>query len=156
MNDTYDQFHANKSQRLQSFENKVKNIFDEKLKKIGDCFEKAKTSRSVTHVQIFDNHGKYYFKKAYRSFKGVLRQFDIDGRHLENVKKNLKSLRNNINFNNKYLYYTRYILFRTVSLKNSKDLICELDQDLKECLVNEEELRHCVNSTLLFRLCESL
>ena len=33
MNDTYDEFHANKSQRLQSFENKVKNIFDEKLKK---------------------------------------------------------------------------------------------------------------------------
>ena len=33
MNDTYDEFHANKSERLQSFENKVKNIFDEKFKK---------------------------------------------------------------------------------------------------------------------------
>ena len=31
----------------------------------------------------------------------------------------------------------------------------ELDQDL-ECLVDEEELRHYVHSTLLFRLCESL
>ena len=121
MNDTYDEFHANKSERLQSFENNVKNIFDEKLKKFGDCFEKAKTLGSVTHFQIFDNYGKYYFKKVYGSFKGVLRQFDIDGRHLENVT-NLKSLRNNINFNNKYLYYTRYILFRTVSLKNSKRL----------------------------------
>ena len=30
MNDTYVEFHANKSERLQSFENKVKNIFDEK------------------------------------------------------------------------------------------------------------------------------
>ena len=155
MNDTYDEFHAYKSERLQSFENKVKNIFDEKLKKFDDFFEKAKTSGSVTHVQIFDNYGKSYFKKAYRSFKGVLRQFDIDGRHLENVK-NLKSLRNNINFNNKYLYYTRYILFRTISLKNSKNLICELDQDLEERLVDEEELRHYVNSTLIFRLCESL
>ena len=120
------------------------------LKKIGNCFEKAKTSGSVTHVQIFDNYGKYYFKKAYRSFKDVLRQFDIVGRHLESVKK-LKSLRNNINFN-RYLYYTRYILFRTVSLKNSKKLMFELDQDLEECLVDEEELRHYVNSTLLFRL----
>ena len=33
MNDTYDEFHAYKSERLQSFENKVKNIFDEKFKK---------------------------------------------------------------------------------------------------------------------------
>ena len=64
MNDTYDEFHANKSERLQSFENKVKNIFDEKLKKFGDCFEKAKTSESVTHVKIFDSYGKYYFKKV--------------------------------------------------------------------------------------------
>ena len=132
--------------------NKKKN---KKKKKFVDCFEKAKSPEIVTHVQIFDNYGKYYFKKVYGRFKGVLRQFDIDGRHLENVK-NLKSLRNNINFNNKYLYYTRYILFRIVSLKNSKKLICELDQDLEECLVDEEELRHYVNSTLLFRLCESL
>ena len=44
-------------------------------------------------------------------------------------------------------------------MKNSKNLICnqnyELDQDL-QCLVHEEELRHYIHSTLLFRLCESL
>ena len=154
MNHSYDEFHANKSERLKSFKNTVKNIFDEKLKTLGDCFEKAKTSGSVTHVQIFDNYGKYYFKKAYGSFKGVLRQFDIDGRHFENVK-NLKSLRNNINFE-RLRYYTQYILFRTVSLKNSNNLMCELDQDLGECLVDEEELRHYLINTLLFRLCESL
>ena len=73
MRNSYDKFHGNKSERLKSFENTVKNICDEKFKKIGDCFEKAKTSGSVTHVQIFDNYGKYYFKRAYRSFKGVLR-----------------------------------------------------------------------------------
>ena len=72
MSNSYDEFHANKSERLKSFENTVKNIFDEKLKKFGDCFEKAKTSGSVTHIQIFDNYGKYYFKKAYHSFKGSL------------------------------------------------------------------------------------
>ena len=33
MNSIYDEFHANKSERLRSFENTVKNIFDEKLKK---------------------------------------------------------------------------------------------------------------------------
>ena len=103
MSNSYDEFHANKSERLKSFENTVKIIFDETLKNFGDCFQKAKTSGSVTHVQIFDNYGKYYFKKAYRRFKGVLRQFDINGRHLENF-----------NFN------TRYILFRTVLLKTRK------------------------------------
>ena len=46
MNSIYDEFHANKSERLRSFENTVKNIFDEKLKKIGDCFEKAKSQES--------------------------------------------------------------------------------------------------------------
>ena len=49
----------------------------------------------------------------------------------------------------KYLYYTRYILFRTVSMKNSKNLMCnqnyELDRDL-QCLVDEEELRHYIHS----------
>ena len=40
-------------------------------------------------------------------------------------------------------------------MKNSKNLMCELDQDL-ESLVDEEELRYYINSTLLFRLCESL
>ena len=114
MNSIYDEFHANKNERLQSFENTVKNIFDEKLNKFGDCFEKAKNPESITHIQIFVNYGKYYFKKVNDSFKGVLQQFDVDGQHLKNIK-NLKSLRNDINFK-KYLYYNRYILFRTVSL----------------------------------------
>ena len=132
MNTIYDEFHANKNERLKSLENTVKNIFDEKLNKFGDCFEKAKNPGSITHVQMFDNYGKYYFKKVNGSFKGVLEQVDVDGQHLKNIK-NLKSLRNDINFK-KYVYYTRYILFRTVSLKNSKN--CELDQDL-QCLVDE-------------------
>ena len=68
-----DEFHANKSERLKSVENTVKNIFDEKLKKLGDCFEKAKSPRSVTHIQIFINYGKYYFKKV-QCFKGALQQ----------------------------------------------------------------------------------
>ena len=118
---------------------------------------KLKNPGSITHVQILDNYGKYYFKKVNGSFKGVLEQFDVDGQHLKNIK-NLKSLCNGINFT-KYLYYTRYILFRTVSLKNLKNLMCnqnyELDQDL-QCLVDEEELRHYIHSTLLFRLCERL
>ena len=97
MNSIYDEFHANKNERLKSFENAVRNIFDEKLNKFGDCFEKAKNPRSITHVQIFDNYGKYYFKKVNGSFKGVLEQFDVDGQHLKNIK-NFKSLRNDINF----------------------------------------------------------
>ena len=125
------------------------------LKKIGDCFGKAKSPESITHVHIFDNYGKYYFKKVNNNFKGTLQQFDIGGQHFKNVK-NLKSLlRNNINLK-RSRYYTRYILFRTVS---SKSLMCNqdcvLDQDL-ECLVDEEKLRYYVGYTILFRLCESL
>ena len=45
MNTIYDEFHANKNERLKSFENMVKNIFDKKLNKFGDCFEKAKKPR---------------------------------------------------------------------------------------------------------------
>ena len=151
---SYDEFHANKSERLKSFANTVKNIFDEKLNKFGDCFEKAKSSESITHVQIFDNYGKYYLKKVNNNFKDTLQQFDIEGEHLKNIK-NLKSLRNNNNFK-RSLYYTRYILFKIVS---SKNLMCNqdrvLDQDLK-CLVDKEELRHYLGSTLLVRLCDSL
>ena len=147
---SYDEFHANKSKILKSFENTVKNIFDEKLNKFGDCFEKAKSP--VTHGQIFDNYGKYYFKKVYNNdFRYTLQEFAIEGRHLKNVKR---SLLNNINFR-RFLYYTRYILFRTVSSKNlmcNQD--CVLDQDL-ECLVDEEELRYYQGSTLLVRLCDS-
>ena len=97
MNSIIDEFHANKNERLKSFENTVKNIFDEKFKKFGDCFEKAKNPKSITHIQIFDNYGKYYFRKVNSSFKDVLQQFDIEGQHLENIKE-LKSLRNDINF----------------------------------------------------------
>ena len=38
MDAMHDEFHANKSERLRSFENTVKNIFNEKSKKFGDCF----------------------------------------------------------------------------------------------------------------------
>ena len=107
MNYSFDEFHANKSERLRSFENTVKNIFDEKLKKIGDCFEKAKSPESVTHVQIFSNYGKYSFKKVDGSFKDTLRQFDIKSRHLENIK-NLKSLRNDINFKKIFILHSVY------------------------------------------------
>ena len=121
-------------------------MFDEKLKKFGDCFEKAKSPESVTHVQIFDNYGKYYFKKVHGSFEGTLQWFDIEGlRKGRRINKYYNNCRD----------YTHYILFKTVSLKNSKNLMCELDQDL-ECLVDEEELRHYRGSTLLFRFCESL
>ena len=45
------------------------------------------------------------------------------------------------------------------SFQRKKKLICNrdcaLDQDL-ECLVDEEELRHYLDSTRLFRLCKSL
>ena len=69
---SYDEFQANKSERLRSFEDTVKNIFDEKLKIFGDCVEKAKSPESVTHVQIFDSYGKYYFKKVSTSFLRAL------------------------------------------------------------------------------------
>ena len=36
MSSTNDEFHANKYERLKSFENTVKNIFNEKLNKFGD------------------------------------------------------------------------------------------------------------------------
>ena len=95
-------FTLTKAKDLDHSKTRFKNIFDEKLKKIGDCFEKAESLGSVTHVQIFDNYGKYYFKKANGSFKGVLQQFDIEGQHLKNIKK-LKSLRNDINFKEYYI-----------------------------------------------------
>ena len=65
---SYDEFHANKNERLKSFENTVKNIFDEKLKKFGDCFEEAKNPESITHIQILDNYGRYYFRKVHHVF----------------------------------------------------------------------------------------
>ena len=50
MNSIDDEFHANKNERLKSFENTVKNIFGEKWNKFGDCFEKAKNPESITTV----------------------------------------------------------------------------------------------------------
>ena len=81
MSSADDEFNANKSERLKSFENTVENIFDEKLNKFGDCFRKAK--KNITHVQILDNYGRYYLKKVNNgSFRGALQQFDIEGRRL--------------------------------------------------------------------------
>ena len=88
---------------------------------------KLKNPGSITHVQILDNYGKYYFKKVNGSFKGVLEQFDVDGQHLKNIK-NLKSLCNGINFT-KYLYYTRYILFRTVVVSKCGGWLSSLKQN---------------------------
>ena len=51
MSSANDEFHAYKCERLKSFENTVKNIFDEKLNKFGDCFEKAKKKHN-THSNI--------------------------------------------------------------------------------------------------------
>ena len=89
---TLEEFLANKSERQKSFENTVKNIFDEKLNKFGDCFEKAKNPESITHVQILDNYGKYYFRKVNNgNFKDVLQKFDIDGQVLKNIRDLQKS-----------------------------------------------------------------
>ena len=66
----------------------------------------------------------------------------------------LKTLHKDIKFK-KFLYYTQYILFRTISLKNSKNLVCELDEDLKN-LIDEEELIHYINSTFPFFRSQSL
>ena len=143
---------ANKCERLKSFANTVENIFDEKLNKFGDCFRKAK--KNITHIQIFDNYGRYYLKRVHGSFKGVLQQFDIEGRRLKDIRK-LKSLHKGTKFF-EFLYHTQNILYRTISLKKSKNLVCELDQDL-QCLVDEEELKHYLKSNLpFFRLQKSL
>ena len=85
MSSADDESHANKSERLKSFEKKVENIFDEKLSKFGDCYRKAK--KNITHIQILDNYGRYYLING--SFKGVLQQFNIEGRHLKNIKRSL-------------------------------------------------------------------
>ena len=159
---SYGEFHANKNERLKSFKNTVKNIFDEKLKQFGHCFEKAKNPGSITHIQILDNYGRYYFIKVHNCFKDDLHQFDKDGRDPLISIVNLKSLhKDEIEFRREYItiYYPHFILFRTVSLKNSKNLMCnqnyELDQDLKR-LVDEEELRYYLRNTQLFRLNKSL
>ena len=151
MSSADDEFHANK--RLKSFEKTVENIFYEKLNKFGDCFKKAKKKKHNTRSNT--RYGRYYLIKVNNngSFKGVLQQFDKDGRRLKNIRK-LKSLHKGTKFF-EFLYYTQYILFRTISLKNSKNLVCELDQDL-QCLVDEEELRHYIHSIFPFFRLQSL
>ena len=79
-------FTLTKAKDLNHSKTQLKYIFDKKLNKFGDCFEKTKNQESVTHVQIFDDYGKCYLKKVNGSFKGVLRQFDVDRRHLKNSK----------------------------------------------------------------------
>ena len=114
---SYDEFHANKNERLKSFKNTVENIFDEKLKKIGHCIEKAKNPGSITHIQILDNYGRYYFIKLQHCFKDDLNQFDEDGRNPSKNIENLKSLQeDDVEFRRKYIiiYYPHFILFRTV------------------------------------------
>ena len=150
-----DEFHANKSERFKSFEKTVENIFDEKLSKFGDCFRKAKKKKkkTITHVQILNNYGRYYLIKVHGSFKNVLQQFNIDGHNHKNIRK-LKTLHKDIKFKI-FLYYIQYILFRTISLKNSKNLVYKLDEDLKN-LVDEEELIHYINSTFPFFRSQSL
>ena len=76
---TYEKFHANKRERLISFEDTVKHIFDEKLKIFGDGFAKANSSESVTHFQIFVNYRRYYFIKVVDRFDGTLQCFDKKG-----------------------------------------------------------------------------
>ena len=90
MSTIYDKFHANKSERLRSFEATVKNIFDKKLRKFDNIFETPKRPGKITHVQIFDCDGGYYFRKIH----GSLAVFD----HEDHRSK-------------------RYILYRSVSMK---------------------------------------
>ena len=82
-------------------------MFDEKLNKFGDCFEKAKNPESITHIQIFDNYGGYYFKKVNDSFKDVLQQFDLERQHLKNIRK-LKSLHKGTKFKKMFILHSVY------------------------------------------------
>ena len=43
-----------------------------------------KSPGSITHVQIFDSYGNYYFKKVNNNFNDTLPHFDIEGRDLKN------------------------------------------------------------------------
>ena len=92
MSTIYDKFHANKSERLRSFEATVNNIFDKKLRKFDNIFETPKRPDKITHVQIFDCDGGYYFRKIH----GSLAVFD----HEDHRSK-------------------RYILYRSVSMKKT-------------------------------------
>ena len=100
-----DEFHANKSERLKSFEKTVENIFDEKLSKFGNYFRKVK--KNITHVQILDNYGRYYLMKVYGSFKNVLQQFNTDGRNHKDIRK-LKILHKDIKFKTFFILHSVY------------------------------------------------
>ena len=124
MGTSYEEFHAKKkkNERLRSFEDTVKNSFDEKLKILDDCFEEAKSSEIVTHVQIFDNHGRYYFIKVVNSFRDTLQCFNIKG-----WPRNMKY--------KSWSDITRYILFRTVSLKKKKNSILTRKMCNRDCVL---------------------
>ena len=127
-------FHLNKSERLKSFKATVKNIFDKKLQKFDNIFEKPKRPSKITHVQIFDCFSNYYNRVVHRKLNNTLMWFD------ERDKSG-----------------KRFILFRAVSLK---PYICfrhdyEIDHDFTG-LVNNEELKHYTLSNHLNRSGESL
>ena len=133
IDEIYKKIHLNKSERLKSFEATVKNIFDKKLQKFGNIFEQPKRPSKITHVQIFNCFGNYYFRQAHKKIIKTLMCFDEED-------KSGKT----------------FILFRAVSLKPH---ICfhrdyEIDHDFTG-LVNNEELKHYTLSTCLVRLIES-
>ena len=79
--DLHKNFHLNKNERLKSFESMLKNIFDEKLNKFGNCYEKPKNSKNITHVQIFDCYGNYYFITIYNNLSKSLMRFDEEDKN---------------------------------------------------------------------------
>ena len=136
---TYDEFHANKSERLRSFEATVKNIFDKELQKFDNIFEKPTRPSKITHVQIFDCFGNYYFRVVHGKLINTLIWFDVQDKSGK-----------------------RYILFRAGYLNPNEldpyNCSCckyEIERDLNT-LVNNEELKHYTLNTCLFRLDESL
>ena len=68
--------HLTKSERLKSFEATVKNIFDKKLQKFNNISEKPKGPSKITHVQIFDCFGNYYFRVVHGNLSKTLMWFD--------------------------------------------------------------------------------
>ena len=70
----------------------------------------GKLKKNITHIQIFDNYGRYYLKKVNNgSFRGVLQQFDKEGCRLKNIRK-LKSLHKGTKFF-EFLYYLLGIFY---------------------------------------------
>ena len=110
--DTIKEYHANKSERLKSFENTVRNIFNEKLEKIYGCF--VKDINNITHIQILNNYGQYFFYKvdSNDNYKNVLIRYDVEGRRNNNNKKEINKLITDakISFKKRYNQHARYIL----------------------------------------------